>query len=190
MQKSRFQIFSFTSCFLIIGFCIFCLVSCQHDSKDSAKDTSPYFINFFTGSDADIFRDVNFNITQDELKKIETSKLYESTADHLFYEFSFPTDSTAFSEYANVQYFFDENNQLDIITSDIYLNDSIQEKNLKNTLTAYYNTRFGKADADENNNDVWKSTFQDKKTSEKYDYSIALKELADDYGVSLEYVRK
>ena len=105
MQKSRFQI-------LYLTFFLCFIISCHHDTyKDSIKDASPYFISLFTGNEDAVFRGINFNETADAIKKIETSKLYESTPDHLFYEVTFPKDSTSFSEYANVQYFFNEDNQ-------------------------------------------------------------------------------
>ena len=170
----------------------FLFSSCQHDDKKSdLEDASPYFTNFFTGNDEAVLRDISFNMNPDEVKKVEPSKLYETTADHLFFEFSYPTDSTAFSEYANVQYFFNENNQLDIITADIYLNDSIQEQKLRNTLTQYYNKRYGNPDADDNNVSVWSDSYKDLKTNTKLNYSIAIKDLEDDdFGVSIEYLKQ
>lgn len=175
----------------IVLILVLIITSCKHNNyRDSLKNPSPFFTNFFTGSEENVLRDVNFNISQDELKKIEKSKLYESTPDHLFYEFSFPTDSTSFSEYANVQYFFNEDNELDIMTADIYLNDSSQQEKLNHTLTDYYNLRFGNPEKDENDHSVWKAKYRDKKTDKKINYSIALKELEDEYGVSLEYVRE
>lgn len=190
MQKSRFQILNFTSCVLILGSCILYFTSCHHDSKDAIKDASPYFTGLFTGNEDAVFRGINFNETSDAVKKTETSKLYESTPDHLFYEVTFPKDSTPFSEYANVQYFFNENNQLDIITADIYLTDSLQEIKLKNTLTSFYNQQYKSEDNEENNYSTWKGKFTDKDDGKKYNFSVSLKELADDYGVSLEYVRE
>lgn len=176
---------------LIICILLLFILSCKNDnSKDSMKDASLYFINFFTGNDEAVLRDVSFNISSDELMKIEKSKLYEATPDHLFYEFSYPTDSSAFSEYANIQYFFNEDNQLDIITTEIFLNDSIQESKLKNSIIEYYHLRFGKPEKDDYEQDIWKGSFLDEKTSKNYNYSVALKELNGEYGIALEYVRE
>jgi hypothetical protein len=122
---------------LLVSGCIFLfnLAACQqNNNKATIENASPYFSNFFTGNEDAVLRGIQFNCTPDELKKLEKAKLYESTPDHLFYEFSYPKDSTTFSEYANIQYFFNENNQLDIIIAEIYLNDSTQEQQLKNNL--------------------------------------------------------
>lgn len=181
----------FRNSVILFTFCsIFIFSSCQHNTKEHAE--SPYFTAFFTGNEEAILRDINFNITPDEVKKIELSKLYETTTDHLFYEFSYPTDSTAFSEYANVQYFFNENNLLDIITADIYLNDTIQQENLKNSITDYYNQRFGDAEENANNFPTWTSSFKDKSLDKKLPYSITLKKLDDELddeaiGLTVEY---
>ena len=175
--------------FILVFSCI--IYSCKNDKhKDSLKDASPYFTNLFTGKDDAVFRGINFNETVDAVKKTEKSKLYESTTDHLFYEFTYPKDSTTFSEYSNVQYFFNEENQLDIIITDIYLTDSVQEIKLKNTLTEYYNQRFTAADKSEYEYPVWKASFEDIKADKKYNYTIALKEVSDDFGVTLEYMRE
>ena len=135
-------------------------------------------------------RGVDFNLSPEELKKLEKSKLYEVTGDHLFYEFSYPKDSTPFSEYANVEYFFDENNKLDIITTDIYLNDSAQEEKLKSSFIQYYNNRYGSSEMDDYEYDVWNATFKDTKSGMKYKYTVALKPLENDNGITLEYLRE
>lgn len=178
-------------CFFVLGSCIFILNSCRfNEDKVIIKDASPYFTNLFTGKEDAVFRGINFNETSDGVKKAEKAKLYESTSDHLFYEFTYPKDSTLFSEYANIQYFFNEENQLDIITADIYLTDSVQELKLKNTLTQYYNLRFEADEENESEYPVWKATFEDVNADKKYNYSISLKEVNDDFGVSLEYMRE
>ena len=92
----------------------------------------------------------------------------ETTADHLFYEFIYPKDSSAFSEYANVQYFFNENNQLDIITTDIYLNDSAQVAQTKKSFEQYYTKRYGKSERDEKGYDIWNGEFTNTKTKKDF----------------------
>lgn len=177
--------------FWLLAFSFSLLTSCRHDNhKDSLKDPSPFFTNLFTGNEDAVFRGINFNETSDAVKKMEKAKLYESTADHLFYEFTYPKDATPLSEYANLQYFFNEENQLDIITADIYLTDSTQEIKLKNTLTEYYNMRFEADDENESEYPVWKATYEDVKNDKNYNYTISLKEVSDDFGVSLEYMRE
>ncbi|MBK6276139.1 MAG: hypothetical protein IPF58_16290 [Saprospirales bacterium] len=176
---------------LILGSCILILTSCKHDKyAKEIKDASPYFTNFFTGTDDDILRNVNFNVSLDEVKKIEQAKLYETTADHLFYEFIYPKDSSAFSEYANVQYFFNENNQLDIITTDIYLNDSAQVAQTKKSFEQYYTKRYGKSERDEKGYDIWNGEFTDTKTKKDFNYSVALTELEEEVGIKIEYLKE
>lgn len=176
---------------LVLASCIFVLQSCKHDNyTKEIKDASPYFTNFSTGTDDDIFRHINFNLSQDEVKKIEQSKLYESTTDHLFYEFIYPKDSSSFSEYANVQYFFNENNQLDIITADIYLNDSTQVAQAKNSFKQYYTNRYGNSALDEKGYYVWKGVFKDDQTKKEANYTVAVTELAEEFGIKIEYLKE
>jgi hypothetical protein len=164
-------------------------ISCHHDNKEDK--TSPYFTHFYTGNKDAILRDIHFDMSPDEVKSIEKSRLYEATEDHLFYEFSYPTDSTAFSEYAEVQYFFDENDKLDVIASHLFLNDSTLEKGLRTSLQQYFNQRYGSAEADKNS-ELWNGDFTDKKTGTDYNYTIRVKNIVkqsdDDLtGVSIEY---
>jgi hypothetical protein len=70
------------------------------------------------------------------------------------------------------------------------MNDSIQENKLRNNLMDYYTYKYGSLQKDDNEQDVWKGTFTDKKTNQSYYYSVAIKKLEDDYGVSIEYVRE
>lgn len=177
---------------LIVSLSLLCMLAAcqQNNNKASIENASPYFSNFFTGNEEAVLRGIQFNSTQDELKKQEKAKLYETTPDHLFYEFSYPKDSTAFSEYANIQYFFNENNQLDIIIAEIYLNDSTQEQQLKNNLTDYYNQRFGNPDKDEQEHEVWTGYFTDATLDKKIPYSVAMKEMNGEFGIGIEYVRQ
>ncbi len=172
--------------------CVFLILNCHRESTSAYTLTnpSPYFTGLFSSKDEAVCRGTNFNLTADEVKKTEKAKLYEATADHLFYEYSYPEDSTAASEYANLQYFFNENGQLDIITVDIFLDDSIQETHLKNTFIEYFNQRYGKSETDSYNYTVWNGNFDDKKLKKEFKYSIALKKLENESGVSLEYIRE
>jgi hypothetical protein len=195
MKQSKMNNFSMKSGIKFIFFLcsLFLFMFCNHKgSLTDIKDASPYFTAFFTGKEDAVLRDINFNMTIDEVKKTEPSRLYEATTDHLFYEFSFPTDSTAFSEYANIQYSFNENNQLDVITNNIYLNDTFQQQKLKNNLLQYYNQRFGESEINSNKDEVWKGVFKDKITTENYGYTVSVINLEDDQdinaiGLTIEY---
>jgi hypothetical protein len=137
------------------GMIVCCMLfsACRNNAAEKYEltDASPYFAPLMQDDDASVWRGMDFKLTADEIKKLEKAKLYETTPDHLFYEFSYPDDSTALSEYANIQYFFNENGLLDIITADIYLNDSAQQDKLYNTFSQYYTLRYGDPETDDNN---------------------------------------
>lgn len=178
---------------VLLPLCVVLLIISCHRENNSGytlTNPSPYFSNLFSLKEEAVCRGIQFNMNAEDVKKTEKAKLYEATADHLFYEFSYPEDSTSTSEYANLQYFFNENGQLDIITIDIFLNDSIQEKKLKNTFTEYFNQRYGKSETDSYSYDVWTGNFEDKKLDKDFNYSVALKKLENESGISLEYIRE
>ncbi len=164
------------------------LYSCQHRqySKD-IKNPSPYFAALMDGNDNTVFHGIDFNMSEDDIRKKEKSKLYENTNDHLFYTFTFPKDSTAFQEYADIEYFFDKNGKAEIFTSTIYVNDSLQQLQLMETFHQYYNNRYGSAKKDDYGYDVWKGTMES--SEDDYDYSIGLSPAKEEYGIVLEYLR-
>ncbi len=192
MMNYRHTILSKSLPFFYIIICVFILLnSCKNEAtKISVKNPSPYFTNFFSEHEEGILKSISFNSQAGEIKKIEKSKLYESSNDHLFYEFSYPKDSTPFEEYANIHYYFNEANTLDIITADIYLNDSIQEQQLKNNLIDYYTQQFGNPKTDDYGYTTWNASKKEKKTDKEYSYSVAIKKLKDDYGINLEYLKE
>lgn len=176
--------------FIITGLLIFQACKNKSSVKYELENASPYFTPLVDLNDESVWRGINFNLSAAEVKKLEKAKLYETTPDHLFYEFSYPEDSTTISEYANIQYFFDENGKLDIITSDIFMNDSTQESQLKNTFIQYFNQRFGSSETDSYNYEVWKGSYEDKTLKKEIYYSVALKKLKDEFGVTLEFLRE
>ena len=177
---------------LFIGITMLLIPACWNkNNSDTLQNPSPYFKNFMSGDDAHVLRNIDFNSTPEEIKKLETSKLYEETPDHLFYEYSFPTDSTPFSEYANLQYFFNENNLLDIIIADIYVSDSLQENKLRNNFSAYFTKRYGSPSIEDNGAAVWSGKYKDISTSKTYTYTVDIKDLEEEeYGISIEFVRE
>ena len=173
----------------ILYIVVLCMIACKHKKNNSdIKITSPYFSTMMKLNENGVFRGLNFNMDVDAVQKVESSKLFETTSDHLFYELSFPVDSSQFVEYANLQYFFNGNNQLDIITADVFLNDSIQEKELYQSLKKYFDDNFDAINNDNGNFLIWRARFKDSKLDENFDYTIGLKNFTEDYGVTIEYL--
>lgn len=151
------------------------------------SNPSPYFINLVEGFDKSVFHGVDLCLSQDDVRKREKAQLYERTADHLFYNYVFPRDSTAFSEYADIQYFFDKNNTVEIITTNIFLNDSLQQDQLLQNFTQYFNNRYGDSKPDDYGYQVWNGTLET--DAQDWDYSIGLTPMTDEYGLTIEYLR-
>ncbi|MEZ5055106.1 MAG: hypothetical protein R2807_10170 [Chitinophagales bacterium] len=175
--------------YFIFSILLVSIFACKNNSNgENQNATSPYFKEFIHPNSDAVFRAVSFNLDADAIKKLETAKLYETTSDHLFYELSFPKDTSLFVEYANLQYFFNANNQLDIITADVFLNDAVQEEKLIQALKSYFDDNFKSIKNENGNFPMWKATAYDKKADKELDYTIALKDNPDDFGVSLEFL--
>lgn len=172
--------------YLLFSFLI--LYSCRSRKfSENITNPSPYFSALMEGHDNTVFHGIDFNLQQDDIRKIEKAKLYERTTDHLFYSYVFPKDSTPFSEYADIEYFFDKAGKMEIITSSIYANDSLQQKFLIETFHQYFNNRYGEPKKDDYGYDVWKGTME--ASDDDYDYSVGMSPLNDEYGIKLEYLR-
>jgi hypothetical protein len=169
-------------------FCLCTLLACQNGQyTKEISNPSPYFTALMEGNDHSVFHGADLNMNQDEVREKEKSKLYERTQDHLFYSLVFPKDSTVFSEYADIQYFFDNKGGVEIISASIYLNDSTQQEHLANTFRQYYNIRYGDAGKDEYGYEVWKGTLEAQE--DDYDYTIGLNQMKEEFGIVLEYLR-
>ncbi len=175
--------------YFVFGILLISFFACKNKSNGENKNaTSPYFNELFQANSDAVFRAISFNLDADAVKKIETAKLYETTSDHLFYELSFPKDTSLFVEYANLQYFFNANNQLDIITADVFLNDAAQEEKLIQALKSYFDDNYTSIKNENGNFPMWEASAYDKKSDKDLDYTIALKDNPDDFGISLEFL--
>lgn len=175
--------------YLLISIVLYGAISCKNENKSNKEFASPYFSPLFKANNAFVYRNAMFGYSVDEIKKSETAKLYDATVDHLFYEFSFPKDSTLFSEYANVNYFFDENNQLDIITTDVFLSDSAQVDALSTALNEHFTALYGNKIETDVEKPFWNGSIRNKENKE-INYTISYSTLSDDIGISIEFVRK
>lgn len=175
--------------FLIVVCLIVVLVSCRRKEKIEVTNPTIYFTDLITDNPEGIFKNVNFDFTIDDVKATENAQLYEATDDHLFYSYNFPKDTSLFVEYADIKYFFDENKILKIISTTIYLNDSIQETGLLQNFHDYYTEKYGDDKTDDYKYSTWNATAESKSTKGKYYFNIGLKELGNEYGVTLELLR-
>jgi hypothetical protein len=172
-----------------ILFLLIILYSCKNENNIKIKNPTVYFEQLITKEKKAIFKNLNFDFTLDEVKKIENAQLYDATNEHLFYSYNFPKDSTNFVEYADIKYFFDEESILKIITANIYLNDSIQETQLLENFKEYYTIKYGDTKLDDYEYDNWDATADSKNTKGKYYYNIGIKKLKDEYGVAIEILK-
>ncbi len=163
--------------------------SCRNENNIEISNPTIYFNEIITNEKNAIFKNINFDFTLDDVKKTDNAQLYEATAEHLFYSYNFPKDSSQFIEYTDIKYFFDEDNILKIITATVYLNDSIQEAKLLENLKEYYTIKYGDTKVDDYSYDNWEATADSKNKKGKYYYNIAIKKLENEYGVTIELLR-
>lgn len=165
------------------------LFSCKNENDIEVSNPSIYYKELITKEKKAIFKNINFDFTLEEVKKVENAQLYEATPEHLFYSYNFPKDSSLFVEYADIKYFFDEENTLKIITANIYLNDSVQESQLLENFKEYYTIKYGDTKIDDYDYDNWDATADSRNKKGKYYYNIAIKKLENEYGVAIELLR-
>ncbi|QQR98488.1 MAG: hypothetical protein IPK18_02875 [Sphingobacteriales bacterium] len=79
--------------------------SCRNENNIEISNPTIYFNELITKEKNAIFKNINFDFTLDDVKKTENAQLYEATAEHLFYSYNFPKDSSQFIEYTDIKYF-------------------------------------------------------------------------------------
>ncbi len=169
---------------LFIALFFMCLYACKnHKYSEKITNRSPYFSAIVGDNDENVFRNVNYQLTPEQIKKIETSKLYENAPDHLFYEITFPDDSSKFQEYADLEYYFNDQNKLDIVVAKVYVNDSLQQDQLLSNLRQYYTEKLGNSSLDNYNYETWQGI----EPKNKSKYSVGIQTLPKEFGLILEY---
>ncbi|MCB9033815.1 MAG: hypothetical protein H6553_08260 [Chitinophagales bacterium] len=172
---------------LILIAIIVVLIVFKIKKKDKVTIDNPsiYFESLYDTKGKHLFRAVDLMMTKKNVLSNEKATLFEEPDNNLFYAYSFPVDSTPFGEYLDLKYFFNENNQLDIIMCNVYLNDSIQEDKMIKNLNQYYSYLYGRKEVDEFKYDVWNAhtTYQ----KEDVDFTVAIRKMQEEYGINIEY---
>ena len=137
--------------------CVFLIFGCKDsDSKKSAAAVAaldsedPYlkmFTEFMMIDGKSVFRGVNFDMTEDEVKKIEHS--YETSRENssekmqeLFFEVDL---SEELLDFADIRYSFDEKG-LFFINVESYLTSPEKSKSFYKNLESYFNSAYGKGE--------------------------------------------
>ena len=130
----------------IILFVLVYASACRHDS-DALKKYGPFFKTVMRSEDG-AFRGFNFGEKQDSISKKEAGAATETDKDYLYYEYRIGSEGTF-----NVTYDFDEDG-LNEIQSDVFVNDPNQTDSVFNSFKTYFDDHFGKEESDMGYN-VW-----------------------------------
>lgn len=134
---------------------------------------APTFSAIFDMDDNHLFRGIDFDDKKEHVMKLESGKgtLINQEDFALFYEVELPKDSLKHYEYANVNYFFN-NNKCDIICVEYHLVDSLKIETTENALNTYFNILYGDAHEDDFGYQVW--TWDNEK-DKNHHYDVAVK---------------
>ena len=179
-------------------------VACKSGNKPSEEysddmtlptdTTMAHFSSVFGSENDKVFRSVNFNMNKEEVKKIEAEqsesiKLVEDVKNMLFYEVDLTNDTSKAIDYAEIKYFFDVHDALDIISVNYYILDSLTIRNLSESIFQKMTRKYGDSYVDSEDYIVWESSFENEGKSTLFE--VATKELTkqNDPGVTVEYLK-
>ncbi|MBX7224448.1 MAG: hypothetical protein K1X55_00325 [Chitinophagales bacterium] len=157
----------------------FCLIfsSCERLFKKDRSLGHPElkatsFSSIFDIDDNHLFRGIDFDDKKEHIMKLENGKstLINQEDFALFYEVELPKDSLKNYEYANINYFFN-NNKCDVISVEYQLVDSTRIEMTEKAITTYFNLLYGDAHEDDYGYQVW-TWDNDKDKDHHYDVAI------------------
>lgn len=116
---------------LLLGFSVSC-----NQPKSKLAEYGPVFENVML-NDAGVFRGFSFGDSLNLIQSGETNKPVEVDKDYLYYEFKLNSDGSF-----NIAYNFDEEG-LNEIHSDIFINNSDNADEVFNKFKAYFDEHYG-----------------------------------------------
>ncbi|MDX2002157.1 MAG: hypothetical protein SFW35_06985 [Chitinophagales bacterium] len=136
-------------------------------------------------SEKGFIRGVEFDMTKEQVKKIEKDTLVEESERFLGYV----NELNKGKDHLQVEYFFNEKNQLDQIMINYYLNEEDDVQDLIADLTEYFNKKIGPGKKDEAGWNIW--NYEDKKGAPGNVDILLFRKLDNTYGriVDLEIVK-
>ena len=167
----------------------------EHSADENAAAEKPheYYDKVFQPDTNYVFRNVNFLQSKKEVAQLEEDngglKLLDDAKSYLFYEVDLSSDTSRSIDYAEVKYFFDVNDALDIISVNYYIADSSDISAVNLSLNKSFTKRFGNSYIDSQNYMVWESSFN--KDGIATLYEVAMKKLIqiNDPGITVEYLK-
>lgn len=185
---------------------ILCCLSCKEDRPQDDQALTPviqppedsllalsYFESVFLPGEGSAFRRAAFNIGTDSVRLLEGRSNMELSAshdDHLHYDLDLRTDTTMGNDYAEVMYSFNTLGQLDIITVNFYLRDSVRNHYLYAVMSSRFTEFAEEHYTDSDGYEVWEASYLSA-DSVKITYDIAIREhhATNDLGITVEMMR-
>lgn len=160
--------------------------------NDIVSKTSENYFNaiFDRDSEDGVIRGFAFGVLQKDIEATENDliDLIESNEQLSFYEILLSNDTTKNIDYAEIKYFYNSENKLDIATINYYVEDSLVNMLLFENISKAYEKRFGHSYVDVDGYNVWTS---ENSSASGFDIALKMKQLLNlnEPGITLEYTK-
>ncbi len=164
------------------------------DTSSVTHTTSEkYLSSVFISENDKVFRNVNLDMALNLVKEAEDVSelnLTSETKNYLHFEQDLNIDTLKGVDYVEVKYIFDDQDRLDIITVNYYIQDSLVNNDVFNHLNESFNEKYGDYYIDSDGYTVWESSYQRADTLDVV-YDIGIRKLVklNDPGITIEMMR-
>lgn len=187
--------------FMLTGFAI----ACQRGGNDKAHEATTegagtefpealdYYNRVFLPEHSRVFRRVELDMEPQTVRSLEDAgnlRLAGESPRHLQYEADLRTDSLRGSDYVDVKYVFDDQDRLDIVTVNYYIQDTALINGLFDHLHRVFGNLYGDFYIDSDGYTVWESTYKRPDSTEVV-FDIGMRKLVklNDPGITIEVMR-
>lgn len=157
------------------------------------SEAMDYYNRVFLPEHSRIFRRVDLDMEPDAVRGMEDGgnlRLTGESPRHLQYEADLRTDSVRGSDYVDVKYVFDDQDRLDIVTVNYYIQDTALIHGLFDHLNQVFDSLYGDYYIDSDGYTVWESTYKRPDSTEVV-FDIGMRKLVklNDPGITIEVMR-
>jgi len=174
---------------LVLIILVLCAGCNLFKKKKRIRHFSPYVEKLFV-PDLDFFRNTHLGMPLVKVKTTEKIKPANTESNLLRYEILYPKDSTTYEEYADIEYNFNDDDKLDIITGNIYTSHQQLADSIYRDITRYLQYNFGTHNTDDYHYDVWKvKSINYAEDSILLNVGIIQKHIEDEYIITYEIMQ-
>jgi hypothetical protein len=152
-----------------------------------------YYEKIFLPDKGKTFRDISLDLSVSAVRDVEARydlDLTDESPDYLQYEMDLKVDTVNGVDYVEVKYIFDQQDRLDIVTVNYYIQDSLVVNRLFDHLNTSFIEKYGDYYLDSDGYTVWEDSYT-REDEQEVTYDIGIRKFIklNDPGITIEMMR-